>query len=208
MILAREDLAREDLPEPVALLGCEAGQLDRQPRHVFLIGGQPERPLQGPLQPTVQRDPASSVQAPEVFAYERVGRWANDRGVDHEVREVPALTASLELSHGGRLDVEAADRLASREHLYAARVLDHVEGFVGRRLVSVLLGSSQRVANHRQRTVPEEVDLDQARLLDALLLPLENEDPLGRSLDRAQVADRTWRDHDAARVNREVAREA
>ena len=64
------------------------------------------------------------------------------------------------------------------------------------------------VGDDGERAVAEQVDLDEPRRLDAAHLELRDDQPLRRALERQRVGERAVADHDAAGVDREVAREA
>ena len=72
------------------------------------------------------------------------------------------------------------------------------------------------VADHGERAVAEQVDLDQPRVLGAVLLELDDGhreigmavERLHRRLDRDVVGERGGHDDHAARMEREVARHA
>jgi hypothetical protein len=66
------------------------------------------------------------------------------------------------------------------------------------------LDRGERVPDHGERAVPEEIHLHEAVVLDLILLPLHDRNALRRDLDRHVIGQRVGHEHDASRVHGEV----
>ena len=101
----------------------------------------------------------ASAESPHVLLDVGVGGGADHRGMDDEMIEVPSPRLSLELAHRRRLRVEHADRVACRHEPLRGRVVDGVP----RPLVDLEPGvpfhGLDRVPDHGERAVSQEVHL-------------------------------------------------
>jgi hypothetical protein len=122
-------------------------------------------------------------------------------GLDHVVHR--ARTDLLEqVAHAGRLDLETTDGASLAQELRRSRVVlrDRFEVH----LDAALRERAHAVVDHRQRTVAEQVHLDQADRLDPVLVELCHEHTLGCTLTGDVVGDRPGGDDDPARMQPEV----
>ncbi len=114
----------------------------------------------------------------------------------------------LQQPHGRAFDVEAAHGAALGHGLLGGGGRPPAPSRARRRRRRLRRDSAERIADHPQAAVAQQVDLDQPGVLGGVLLPLDDRHPLGGALDRDVVVDRTGGDDDPARVDREVARGA
>ncbi len=145
----------------------------------------------------------------EDLLFALIGRSRPDHRDDRrEAVDVAAVALHEQAGHRGRFDVVHAAGLAAGDHVprLALAVIDVAFEIDVDALGAFHLG--HRVAQHRQARLAEQVDLDEAQLLDRVHVVLGDERPLGRALHGYQAAERLGRDHDPARVHGPVAREA
>ena len=132
----------------------------------------------------------------------------DDRHLHDEVVEVlrPRLRERLHLRPA--LDLEDAHGVGRLEHL------EHLGDVLGQAVKveadrAVVLDELERLVHRGEHPEPQQVELDELERLDVALVELDD-DPIGhrRPLDRRDVDERRGRHEHAARVDREVAREA
>ena len=186
--------------------GDGVGDLD----HVFLVDHDAEGLVQNRLQFRMQiADGLSAVVAvDERLHHAAVGDAGTDDGARRR-QHLERLHAQLleQVAHARRLDVETADgppRLHQRTGIRAGHGIHPVEvdsdPIIGLHVLD-------RVRQHRQSLLRQEVDLEQAHVLHRVHVVLRHGESLRRLLQGDEVGDRQRADDDAAAVDGQMARE-
>ena len=184
-----------------------ARDIHRDLDDLLLVEDHPERVLEDRLEQRVRvGDDLTTLLATDVgmdrVALDRSG--PDDRHLDDQVVERlrPGAWQGLHLRPG--LDLEHADRVR-----FAAQLVDR--GVVQRQLVEVgadtgrVLDQLQRLGHDRECAEAEHVHLDQAQVLDVVLVELDDAPPLHRRrLDRRDVHQRLAGHEHAAVVDRQM----
>ena len=142
---------------------------------------------------------------------------AHDGDLDHDVGEAFRLQARQHLLLRAALNLKGADRVRALKHGVDFRIVERKPVKVRRRLAGVpraarktlrvVIDGGQRLANQSQRAQTQQVDLDQPRILDAVLVPLAHDAPRHRrALERHHLVERRARDQHAAGVDGQVTR--
>ena len=128
----------------------------------------------------------------------------DDRDLDREIREVPRAHATHHLDLGAALDLEEPDRVARADAVEDLLVLVVDPRQIGH--LAVPVGDQlDRLLDERQHPEREEVDLDEPRVVAAVLVPLAEDPALpGRRLERNQLHERPARDDHPADVLRDM----
>ena len=143
----------------------------------------------------------------EVLDHARAQRpRAVERDRRDEVGEFLRREVFDELRHAARFHLEHGARLAVAEHLRGQFVFQR-NLFDVDRLAAIFFDVLDAVRDDRERAQAEEVHLQQAELLDVILVVLRDERAV-RHGHRHVVRQRMARDHDAGCVRRAVARQA
>ena len=133
----------------------------------------------------------------------------HDRDLDHEVVELLGLQAGQHRHLRPALDLENADGIRPREHGVDLRPLGRD---VGERRVVDAVGAAQEIqaaTQAGQHAEAQHVDLHQAEDVDVVLVPLDEGAVRHRRVaDRHGLVEAVAREHEAADVLGEVAREA
>ena len=107
-----------------------------------------------------------------------------------------------------RLDLEHADGVGVADHV-VGRIVAWWDVLQPQRRAATLAGQLQRAAQRRQHAQRQHVDLQQLERVQVVLVPLHHAAVgHGGVLDRHQARELAARDHEAARVLRQVARKA
>ena len=107
-----------------------------------------------------------------------------------------------------RLDLEHADGVGVADHV-VGRIVARRNVLQPQRRATALAGQLQRAAQRRQHAQRQHVDLQQLERVQVVLVPLHHAAVgHGGVLDRHQARELAARDHEAARVLRQVARKA
>ncbi len=136
------------------------------------------------------------------------GAGAHDRHFDGEVAEIARARAAQHLDLRATLDLEQSDGVARADAVVHGGVVEidarQIGGpaFFARDQLDALL-------DERQHPEREEIDLDEARVVAGILVPLAD-DPVfhGGALERHDLDEGTGGDHHPADVLRDVARQA
>ncbi|GJD81874.1 hypothetical protein NBEOAGPD_5130 [Methylobacterium gregans] len=132
----------------------------------------------------------------------------NDGDLHHEVVELPRPQARQHRHLGPALDLEHADGIGARQHRVDLRVLRRQ---VGQGLVAlsvILLQEGEAAPQAAQHPECQHVHLHQADHVDVVLVPLDEGAPRHRAVaDRHGLVEALARQHEAADMLREVARE-
>ena len=127
-----------------------------------------------------------------------------------EVVEPIGLQALDQIAHAERFQLEHRRRAALPEQLVGFRVV-HGNGVdVERRLAApgaLAIDRRDGLVDDRQRLQAEEVELDEADRLEIVLVELRQQRAVGIGVERHVLGDRLRRDHDAAGMRADVARE-
>ena len=201
----------------------ETGEGTGDEHHVLLVGhdavGLGEQAAQHRMRIplwAVRAGGADMVQTADVLVDPVVGGRADDRRVDDQAVEVAAAGLGLKLAHRRRFDVEAAEGRATPDDLAGERIVGRPPA--GLVEVDALVAEVvDAVADHRQRAIAEEVDLDQAHGLGAVFFPgdrghrlasVRAVDLLGCAVHRHQLAQGLAGDDDPAAVQAVVEGQA
>ncbi len=204
-------LAAHGAPQAVGLGAAEAGQGHGHPQHLLLVDDDAQGLGQDGLEGRVpEADRLLAIAAGEVGLGHAAlhGAGADEGHLHGEVGHGAGAEARQEVHLGPALDLEAADGVGGVEHL------PHV-GVVGRHRVQRQDGAAavghalEGLGHQAQGAQAEEVDLDEAGVLDVVLVPLHHH-PSGHGgrLQRHQLGQRPAGDDHAADVDGEVARAA
>ncbi len=137
---------------------------------------------------------------------------AHDRHLDDEIVESPRPEPRQHRHLRAALDLEDADRVGCAERVVDDRVL----GGDARQAID---GASrprardrarcERLADGREHAEAEHVDLEEAERVEVVLVPRDHRAARHRRrLDRRDVHERLGAEHEAADVDRQVARKA
>ena len=196
-------------PKPVRTPRPHPRDVHRDLDDLLLVEDHPERVLEDRLEQRMGvRHRLAALLAPYVgmdgVALDR--SRTDDRHLHHQVVECLGARARQCLHLRPRLDLEHADGVRIAAHLVDRRVGE-------RQLVEIgpdsrrVLDQVQRLGDHRQRAQAEHVHLDQAQVLDVVLVELDDPPPFhGCRLDRGDVDQRLSGDQHSSVVDREVAR--
>ena len=132
----------------------------------------------------------------------------DDRDLHRQVLEAARPHAGQRLHLRARLDLEDAHRVGLADAVVDALVLE-VDAREVDALALVLLDQLERLVDGGEHAEREEVDLDHARVVDGVLVPLAEDAALHRGLlQRHELDQRPRGDDHAADVLGDVAREA
>ena len=209
-------LARERAPQSLRLADREAGDGHRDLEHLVLEDDRAERLAQRLLeQRMLDRRHVARVFAHRLAPVdERVHRLRldragpHDRDLDRQVVEVLRPRAQQRLHLRARLDLERADRVGVLDLPVHVAVVE-VDAREVDRLAVHARDLLDAVLDRGQHPEPEQVDLQEARVGARVLVPLHHL-PAGHRarLHGDELDQRPRRDHHAARVLRDVARQA
>ena len=139
------------------------------------------------------------------LADDRAG--ADERDFHHHVVEALGPHARQRRHLRARLDLEHTDGVGGAQHLIGQRVVGRqatvvdVDAFVA-------LDQRHRFLQHRHHPETQQIDLHDAEIGAVVLVPLDNHPPRhARRLERHDLVEMIRRDHHAARVLAEVARQ-
>ena len=197
----------ERAPQPIGLGEVHARELGRGLHDVLLVEHHAVRVAQHAVETGMRRARIlEAVHAPDVrilHPRSRGPRPDERHRLDHIVH--PArLHLEQEMTHARRLDLEATKRSPLPERARCVRIL---LGRIGRIDVEPLFAQeAHAIVERAERPVAEEVHLDEPDRLDAILVELRDDGPLGRRLARDDIGDTPRRDDDAAGVEPEVPR--
>ena len=133
---------------------------------------------------------------------------AHDRDLDHEIEEARRREARQHRHLRARLDLEHAHRVGVLDHRVGRRILRR---HVGQRERPAAPRGDQveRAPDRREHAEREHVHLEQAERVQVVLVPFDDRAVRHRGvLDRHEAREPVARDHEAAGVLREVARES
>ena len=111
-----------------------------------------------------------------------VGRGTDDGRMDDQVFEIPFSRHLLKLPHGGGFHVENPHGFPLFEQFLSGRIVQGIESGIVQAHTRVPLHGGQRVPDHRQGPVSQEVDLDESSLFRLILFPLNDAGSLGAHL--------------------------
>jgi len=124
------------------------------------------------------------------------------RDVDDEVLERgrPELAHQFALTRG--LDLKAAQRLGVIDHVVGLGIIERRQGIdVGDGLLAAAASDLLQAVGHRRlHAYPEDVQLEQAHVLDVVLVELAHREAAEAGLQRRAVAQRPIRQDDSAGV--------
>ena len=133
--------------------------------------------------------------------------WPIERDERDDVAEIGRLHRRQRAPHAFGFELEHADGVAALEQFIDLFVLPRE-----RRQVDLDLPALQqvdRLAQHRQRLEAQEVEFDEAGILDELHVELRHRHVRARiAVERDELGQRAVADHHAGRVGRAVARQA
>ena len=207
-------LLGERLAQAIARRQRHAGERGADIDHVLLEHHHAERLGQRIPQDGIEWRVWRAMQPLEVDADVAVGGGADDAGVEHQQLEGVGARLDAQDPRRRALGVEDTHRLPGAEERAGRLVLLGIAGGV----VDLPPGADphrlDRVADHRQRAVAQQVDLHQPRIFGAVLLELDHRhrkvggavECLGRPFQRHKVSERTGDDHHAAGMQREMPR--
>ena len=163
----------------------------------------------------VDRSLATAVLAgDEVIDHARLQRPGSEqRNQRDDVLEAIGLQASHQILHAARLELEHRGRLAGFEQgegrCVVHRQIRHVERRTNlARRDPCGVDGAHGVVDHGQRAKAEEVELDEARGLDVVLVELRHHRAATRfAVERREVFEHRRRNHNAAGVLAGVARQ-
>ena len=132
----------------------------------------------------------------------------HDRHLDHQVVKLPRLQPRQHRHLGPALDLKHADRVGPADHVVHGLVFRRDRG--ERQLAAVVLSHQiEAFANRREHAQAQAIDLEDAQLVEIVLVPLDDRAVRHRGVfDRHQFAQRPLRHHHAADVLRQMPREA
>ena len=140
------------------------------------------------------------------LALDRAG--TDDRDLDDEVVVARGPEPRQHRHLRARLDLEHADRVGAADHLVDGRVLGRDVRQAEFR-APARRDERERAADRGQHAEAEDVHLEEPELVEVVLVPLDDGALRHRRvLDRHELLERPARDHEAAGVLRQVAREA
>ena len=131
----------------------------------------------------------------------------NSRQVVEPVR----LQTLDEVAHAERLELEHRRRAALPQQLVGLGIVDGNRIDVERRLAAagaLAIDRRDGLVDDRERLQSQEVELDEADRLEIVLVELRQQRAVGIGIERHVLGDRLRRDHDAAGMRADVAREA
>ncbi len=133
---------------------------------------------------------------------------AHERDLDGQIVEVLGARLQEALHLGAALDLEDADRVGALDLLVDTGVVERHTREVDR-LAAQARDAVDRVLDRREHAEPEQVDLEEAGVAAAVLVPLADlPSRHRRGLHRHEVDQRPGRDDHAARVLADVARQS
>src|SRR5450759_3319903 len=196
-------------PEAIRPARRHAPDRHRDLDDLLLVEDHPKRVLENPLQMWMR----IGDRLPPLLSVDvRVNRvalnrpWPDDRDLDHQIVEAVGPRAGKRLHLRAGLDLEHADGVGGAAHLEHLWVVERQLVEVWPNTVSVF-DQLERFGDDRERAQPEHVHLDQAKVLDIVLVELNDPPPLHRRrFDRHDIDERLSRDQHAAVVDREVTR--
>ena len=132
------------------------------------------------------------------------GPGPDDRDLDHQVVEFPRLGLVQRLLLGSRLDLEEADGVDRADHVVDARIIEGEAVEVGADAVGPL-DHLQALGDRGEGAQPQQVHLDEAEVLDVVLVELDHHPALhAGALHRDHVDERLAGDQHAADVDGEM----
>ena len=136
------------------------------------------------------------------------GTGPHDRHLDDEIIERRRLQPRQHRHLRAALDLECAERVGLLDHgvrgLVFGRNAREIEGQAAMRVQQV-----ERTAHAAQHAEAENIDLHEAQIIDVVLVPFDDLAVRhGRRFDRHQLVEPVMRQHEAARMLTEMARES
>ena len=132
------------------------------------------------------------------------GPGPDDRDLDHQVVEFTWLGLVQRLLLGSRLDLEEADGVDRADHVVDARIVESDAVEVGADAVG-LLDHLQALGDRGEGAQPQQVHLDEAEVLDIVLVELDHHPALhAGALHRDHVDERLAGHQHAADMDREM----
>ncbi len=204
----------------VGLAAGEAGRFDRHAHPLLLKERHAERSFQHRLEFGVRIGDWFEARAP---AQERMDHLplnrpgTNDRDLHDDVVEADRLHSRQHRLLGARLDLKDADRIGALHHLVGRLVVDgdrvqrEIERHAGRQARIAARETTsverERLAQQREHSQAEQIDLDQPQLLEVVFVPLhDGAIAHRRPFDRRDAHQRIARDQHAAGMDPQVAR--
>ena len=193
--------------ELVRLARRVVGRHHRQPHHLLLEERHAERLAQHRLQAGVRVDHRLlAVPAPQVGMHHPAGDRAgpHDAHLDHQVVVVARPEPRQHRHLRAALDLEDADRIRAADHVVGVRIVGRYP--VERQLPAVVpVDQIEADVELRERAEAQQVDLEQAEILQVVLVPLDHRAAGHRRvLDRHQVVDRLVAEQETARMDGQV----
>ncbi len=137
---------------------------------------------------------------------------AEQRDQRDDVLEAVGLQAADQVLHAARFELEHRGGLAALEQLVRRRVVHGHRGEIERRLAprrALGVDGAHRPVDDGQRAQAEEVELDEARGLDVVLVELRDHAVAVRlAVERREVGEHRRRDHHAAGMRAGVAHQS
>ena len=205
-------LPGHDAAQHVALVQVQAGEVVHDLHHVLLVHHDPEGLPEVLLEDGVDvfEGVRLVVTADVLLHHARFGHpGPDDAGGRHEVDVVVAPQFGKQPPHGGRLDVEAAQRPAALQHGPHVRVgLDLVQRLQVHRLAVVAVYEVGGRAQVAQAALAQHVVLVQAHILGVVHIAVGHREALGHEPLGGVVINGLFRHQDAAGVDAEVVGQA
>ena len=203
-------------PELIGLTRREATHLDRHFQHLVLVQHDAERVPQQ----VIQQRMVGSGDVVRVFTQQlapphiRVNRTADDRPrshdgyLDRQIIQIARLRARQHLDLRPTLDLEQSDGIAVADLVVDRGVVvgngAHVELFA-----TTVPDKLQTFLHQRQHAQRQKIDLDEARVVTRILVPLTDVAAVHRRrLDRHQLHHRSRRDDHPADMLADVPRKS
>ena len=206
--------SRHGAAQLVGLTGREAGCDDGDLHHLFLEDRYAERALQHRLHRLARIVDRFFAPAPAQVRMDHIaldGSRPYDRHLDHEVVEVARPQPRQHRLLRARLDLEHPDGVGAADHIVDRRVL-RGDGAERERCATPhrapLRHQIERAADGAQHAEREHIDLEESERIEIVFVPLDDGAIRHRRvLHRHQLLEAVARDHEAADMLRQVARE-
>ena len=192
------------------MTGGEPGQGDGHLHPLFLEQWNAERPLQKRLESRIQvGHRLFSVPSPQIRVHHVPldGSRADEGHLDHQVIKTAGTHTGERVHLGPRLDLEHPHRIRRTDHVIYRRIVRRQASQVDRYATGASDGVDG-IAQQRQHPEAQEVELDETRKIEVVLVPLDHRTVChGSPLHRHDLADRPPGNHEPTHVNRAVTGE-